>query len=302
MASEWYVQVMGEVIGPMSSSQLRDEARQGRITRDALVRKGDDGDWVLVDRIKGLFDASGEVVQRKRKRPGQRVATDDKSPRANGHKRRATLVEDDEDDAEEAPLVVEDERPPWFKKRYLFSTAVVLCVAGYLGFSWLSATQENQAIQESIETPQVVEFESLQEEMRWYEVHLKSLGATSKDLTGRLVGTFSVRNQGVLQSPPGEIQEFRKTLEMSEIDLVAKYTEGVTSSVSLELLEEYFELIRQMELARDGLEELKYNNPSEYKIKMFIDALKRVETTTISSCIALHKLARNQDARAAGEV
>ena len=299
MAAEWYVQVMGEVIGPMSSSQLREEARQGRTTRDALVRKGDDCDWFLVDRFKGLFDSAGQPVQRSRPAEGAKVVPGDRKASANGRRRRP-LVEE-EDDAEEAELVVEDERPPWVKKRYLSSTAVVVLVAGYLLYSWLSATQENIAIQEELQTPNVVEFENIQDELKYYEARMRSLGATSKGLTERLVSTFTIRNPAVLQVPAEEIDEFRRYSETSELELIAKYTEGVTSSVSVELLDEYFVLIREMQLTRDRLDELKFNNPSEYKIKMFIDALKRVETATISHCIALYKLSRNQDSRAVPE-
>lgn len=297
MASEWYVQVMGEVIGPMSSSQLREEARQGRITRDALVRKGDDGDWILVDRIKGLFDSTGQPVQSKRPDAGKRDPAGRQVPRKNGRSRRAAPV-DEEDDAEEAELVVEDERPPWFKKRYIFSTSVVFLVAAWLGYSYFSARHEKQTIQESYEAVEPVEFETLQEAMQHHELRLRSLGATSKGLLERLVSTFAISNPAILQTPAGEIEEFRQYLEKSELELVSRYTEGVSGSLALEILGEYFDLIREMELERDSLEELKYNNPSEYKIKMFIDSLKRVENATISNCIALHKLARNQESRA----
>jgi hypothetical protein len=47
---------MGEELGPMSQQQLLAMARSGQFTRDDLVRKGADGDWVRGEVVKGLFD------------------------------------------------------------------------------------------------------------------------------------------------------------------------------------------------------------------------------------------------------
>jgi hypothetical protein len=58
MTSQWFYQVMGEQIGPVSAAGLRKLAQGGAISRDTLVRKGPDGTWVLAERVRGLFSAS----------------------------------------------------------------------------------------------------------------------------------------------------------------------------------------------------------------------------------------------------
>lgn len=54
MAGKWYFQLMGEVIGPLTATELRERAASGQIQRDTLVRK-EDGDWAHADRVRGLF-------------------------------------------------------------------------------------------------------------------------------------------------------------------------------------------------------------------------------------------------------
>jgi hypothetical protein len=56
VATEWFYQTMGDCVGPLTASQVREHAEAGRISLDTYVRKGRDGRWVLADRIKGLFD------------------------------------------------------------------------------------------------------------------------------------------------------------------------------------------------------------------------------------------------------
>jgi hypothetical protein len=55
MASEWYFEVTGKQIGPVSSGGLLALARRGTVTYDTPVRKGPDGKWVPAKRVKGLF-------------------------------------------------------------------------------------------------------------------------------------------------------------------------------------------------------------------------------------------------------
>lgn len=59
MPTNGYYQVMGEIFGPVSPAEMRRLAAEGVITRDTLVRKGEDGEWVLADRVRGLFDKQG---------------------------------------------------------------------------------------------------------------------------------------------------------------------------------------------------------------------------------------------------
>jgi hypothetical protein len=56
MAAQWYYQVMGEAVGPMSASELKHAAQTGKVMPESLVKKGADGDWVLAERVKGLFE------------------------------------------------------------------------------------------------------------------------------------------------------------------------------------------------------------------------------------------------------
>ncbi len=46
---------MGEEVGPITASDLKTRADTGVINRDTLVRKGAAGEWVLAERICGLF-------------------------------------------------------------------------------------------------------------------------------------------------------------------------------------------------------------------------------------------------------
>ena len=59
MATEWYCLLMGTELGPFTSKQLLEMARQHRITPDDSVKKGADGTWVGAHRVKGLFEDSG---------------------------------------------------------------------------------------------------------------------------------------------------------------------------------------------------------------------------------------------------
>ena len=55
MSQEWYCQIMGSEIGPLTSSQLREMAQSGRLTPDDLIRKGDSNRWTTASHVKGLF-------------------------------------------------------------------------------------------------------------------------------------------------------------------------------------------------------------------------------------------------------
>ena len=61
MGAEWYCQIMGDVFGPVPPSELKRLAQATRITPDTLVRKGADGDWLLAERVQGLFGQPSDV-------------------------------------------------------------------------------------------------------------------------------------------------------------------------------------------------------------------------------------------------
>jgi hypothetical protein len=56
MATEWYYQIMNDVVGPLSGRQLLDKVRSGQVKEDTLVRK-DDSQWVSARQVNGLLDA-----------------------------------------------------------------------------------------------------------------------------------------------------------------------------------------------------------------------------------------------------
>lgn len=56
MATEWYYQIMNDVVGPLTSSQLVARVRSGQVKEDTLIRK-DDSQWVPARQVNGLLEA-----------------------------------------------------------------------------------------------------------------------------------------------------------------------------------------------------------------------------------------------------
>lgn len=54
MAAEWFYQLMGSQLGPVSGAELLALAQRGTITHDTLVRKGANGNWVSAQQVQGL--------------------------------------------------------------------------------------------------------------------------------------------------------------------------------------------------------------------------------------------------------
>ena len=55
MASQWFYEVAGKQLGPLSSAELLALAQHGIVTYETPVRKGPDGNWVSAKRVRGLF-------------------------------------------------------------------------------------------------------------------------------------------------------------------------------------------------------------------------------------------------------
>jgi hypothetical protein len=55
MSSEWYVDLDGNKVGPVSWRRLRQWAEQGRVTAGTVVRKGRTGPWMLATEVTGLL-------------------------------------------------------------------------------------------------------------------------------------------------------------------------------------------------------------------------------------------------------
>ncbi len=56
MSKQWYYEVMGAPVGPITSVELKTCVMTRRILPETRIRLGDDGKWQTADRVKGLFD------------------------------------------------------------------------------------------------------------------------------------------------------------------------------------------------------------------------------------------------------
>ncbi len=54
--ANWYFQVMGDAIGPLTSVELRERALSGQIGPETLISRDDTDQWVTADRVSGLLD------------------------------------------------------------------------------------------------------------------------------------------------------------------------------------------------------------------------------------------------------
>ena len=61
MPTEWYVRLGNVQRGPISSEMLKQLALKGKIKPEMLLRKGPTGNWVPVNRVKGLLPAPTTV-------------------------------------------------------------------------------------------------------------------------------------------------------------------------------------------------------------------------------------------------
>lgn len=57
MVSEWYCEIVGREIGPLTPQQLKAMAAKGQILSNDCVRRGARGEWILARQVKGLLDA-----------------------------------------------------------------------------------------------------------------------------------------------------------------------------------------------------------------------------------------------------
>jgi DNA-directed RNA polymerase subunit RPC12/RpoP len=57
--AEWYFEMMGQPVGPITGKQLLERVRGGDIVADTPVRK-DDSQWVPARDVGGLFTAAGD--------------------------------------------------------------------------------------------------------------------------------------------------------------------------------------------------------------------------------------------------
>lgn len=61
--TEWYYQVAGEVVGPVSLEALKQKAADGEITKETSVREGAEGRWIAASDVEGLLDSAAGPVE-----------------------------------------------------------------------------------------------------------------------------------------------------------------------------------------------------------------------------------------------
>ena len=70
MSAEWFCQIAGTELGPLSSQQVKAMVAKGRLLPDDVIRRGTEGPWIPASRVKGLFpqqqgqSAPGTVVEK----------------------------------------------------------------------------------------------------------------------------------------------------------------------------------------------------------------------------------------------
>ena len=57
MASEWYCDLRGKKVGPLTPQELLEMVRLGDVTATTMVRKND-SKWFRADEVGGLFEAA----------------------------------------------------------------------------------------------------------------------------------------------------------------------------------------------------------------------------------------------------
>jgi len=58
MAADWFCEILGNELGPLSPKQLRTLVEKGKLSPDDRVRQGTGGAWVPAARVKGLFPSA----------------------------------------------------------------------------------------------------------------------------------------------------------------------------------------------------------------------------------------------------
>jgi hypothetical protein len=64
MSKQWFYEVMGSPVGPITSAELKSCVLAKRILPETRIRLGDDGKWQTADRVKGLFDGHSSTPSR----------------------------------------------------------------------------------------------------------------------------------------------------------------------------------------------------------------------------------------------
>src|SRR5437667_6109044 len=57
----WFVRRNSKTYGPFSARKLKQLAEQQKVSADDEIKKGDAGEWVKADRLKGLFRQTADA-------------------------------------------------------------------------------------------------------------------------------------------------------------------------------------------------------------------------------------------------
>jgi hypothetical protein len=63
MADDWFCEIAGRELGPLSSHQLKTMAAKGQILPNDCVRQGAGGKWVPAGQLKGLFQPRQDATK-----------------------------------------------------------------------------------------------------------------------------------------------------------------------------------------------------------------------------------------------
>ena len=61
--TQWYYQVAGETVGPVSEEQLQQKVREGEIGQETMVREGAEGAWTAASEVPALSAPIGELSE-----------------------------------------------------------------------------------------------------------------------------------------------------------------------------------------------------------------------------------------------
>lgn len=148
MSVEWYYQLMGEEIGPLSASALKEKAATGDIQWDTFIRKGRDGQWVSAWRVKGLFDKTKKFhteTTSKSLRPNVTIKKPMPPPivAANVAIKEIDSAPASANTAESQPATKSNELPSWplsnrkKSERRRWIIAVLVIIAVIPAYSWI---------------------------------------------------------------------------------------------------------------------------------------------------------------------
>lgn len=108
--ANWYIQIMGETLGPLSAAELQAKATEHQIESDTLVRKGPEGEWLLASKVKGLLPETGPLPPQPENPKGSGTADEAESVAADvlGYERQSKQDRRTQEKQERQPVTQVD--------------------------------------------------------------------------------------------------------------------------------------------------------------------------------------------------